>query len=244
MASVAIAGSGKRARAITVLFQLSGVPVTTDGSGLRDADLIIDAVDDRKALVTIRQLASKAKPGAIIATTRGRDLDGLVDAAARDGAIIGLKLRLSGNRSLVEVVPAATTAPQTVSAVLGLIRKTGIQAVVTRQAGLVGQRMLEACRAAAYDLRKNGVSSKDVKLALASCGVSRQRGISASSKKAVDPALRHRLLLEMAREAVALTSEGIVRQSFDIDLILVHGYGFPPEDGGPVWASGLRRKTG
>ncbi|KWV55140.1 hypothetical protein AS026_37835 [Rhizobium altiplani] len=92
-------------------------------SGLRDADLIIDAVDDRKALVTIRQLASKAKPGAIIATTGGRDLDGLSDAAARPGAIIGLKPRLSGSRSLIEVVPTARTAPETVSEVLGPLRR-------------------------------------------------------------------------------------------------------------------------
>ncbi|APO70492.1 bifunctional 3-hydroxyacyl-CoA dehydrogenase/crotonase protein (plasmid) [Rhizobium gallicum] len=244
VASVAIAGSGTRARAIAALLCRSGVAVNTDDSGLREADLIIDALDNRKAHVTARRLASLSKPGAIIATTRSRNLDRLANVAERHSALIGLHFRLSNGRSLVEVVPTARTAPETVNAVLGLIRKTGAQAVVTRQAGLVGQRIIVACRAAAGELRRSGVSHKDIKAALVSCGASRSLGASALPRKSTDPALRHRLLGEMAREAAALVSEGIVRHSFDVDLILVHGYGFPHEDGGPIWASGTLENDG
>jgi 3-hydroxyacyl-CoA dehydrogenase len=41
----------------------------------------------------------------------------------------------------------------------------------------------------------------------------------------------------MATAGSALLSEGIIRDWFDVDLILVHGYGFPREDSGPLWAS-------
>lgn len=239
VASVAITGCGKRARAIAALLSRSGVAVSTDDSGLSEADLIIDTADDRKTQVSIRRLTSLAKPDAVVATTRGINLDRLADVTEGHRDIIGLRFRLSSGRSLVEVVPTSGTAPETVNAVLGLIRKTGAQAVVTRQAGLVGQRISAACRALAEELRKSGVSYKDIKAALVSFGVSRSHSVSAWPGKSVDPALRHRLLGEMAREAAVLVTEGIVRQSFEIDLILVHGYGFPHEDGGPIWASGI-----
>ncbi|APG93498.1 3-hydroxyacyl-CoA dehydrogenase NAD-binding domain-containing protein [Sinorhizobium americanum] len=244
VASVAIAGSGKRARAIAALLNRSGVAVRTGESGLSEAGLIIDALDDRKAQVTIRHLASQAKPGAVIATTRGRNLDRLAEMTERHGDIIGLQFRLSSGRSLVEVAPTTRTAPETVHAVLGLIRKTGVQAVVITQPGLVGQRIIAACRAAAGDLSRSGVPCRDVKAALASCGVSRSLGVSASLRKSLDPALRHHLLGEMAREAAVLVTEGIVRQSFEVDLILVHGYGLPHDEGGPIWAAGMLRNDG
>lgn len=244
MTSIAVTGSGKRARAIAALLRRSGVALSTDDSSLSEADLIIDAANDRKAQVSIRRLASLARPGAVVATTRGRNLDRLADVAERHGDIIGLQFRLSSGRSLVEVVPTSSTAPETVNAVLGLIRKTGAQAVITGQAGLVGQRIIAASRAAADDLRKNGVPYKAVKAALGSCGVSQSPGFSALPRKSVDPALRHRLLGEMARAAAVLVAEGTVRQPFDIDLILVHGYGFPHEDGGPIWASGMLDSDG
>uniref|UniRef100_UPI001FD88F15 3-hydroxyacyl-CoA dehydrogenase NAD-binding domain-containing protein n=1 Tax=Rhizobium giardinii TaxID=56731 RepID=UPI001FD88F15 len=235
--SVAISGSGKRARAIAALLRKSGLSISTDGSAVAEADLIIDTGDDRKTALSIRRLASLAKSNAIIATTRSRDMDRLANSRRGSADIVGLNFRLSRRRSLVEVTPTAATKPAAVNAVLALLRKTGAQAVVSRQSGLVGERIIAACRAAADDLRRRGVSQKDVKTALFSCGMSRSREVTVSSGKSIDPALRHWLLGEMAREAVTLLSEGIVRQSSDIDLILVHGYGFPDEDGGPIWAA-------
>ncbi|MHC2295830.1 enoyl-CoA hydratase-related protein [Rhizobium mongolense] len=239
VASIAIAGSGKRAKAVAALLRPSGLSVSIGDSALSEADLIIDVADDRKAAISLRRLASLAKVDAVIATTRARSLDRLADVFGRSADSVGLHFRLSSRRSLVEVTPTMQTAPEVVNAVLGLIRRTGTQAVVTRRSGLVGERLLAACRASADDLRRSGVSYREVKTALFSCGLPQLQSLPASGKKSIDPTLRNRLIEDMAREGLALVSEGIVRRSFDIDLIMVHGYEFPYEDGGPMWASGI-----
>ena len=47
-----------------------------------------------------------------------------------------------------------------------------------------------------------------------------------------------RLLAVMAREGHALIGKGVARRTSDIDLVLVNGYGFPANKGGPMFASG------
>ena len=45
------------------------------------------------------------------------------------------------------------------------------------------------------------------------------------------------LVAEMAREGAAILAEGIARQPADIDLVEIHGYGFPRHRGGPMFAT-------
>jgi 3-hydroxyacyl-CoA dehydrogenase len=46
-----------------------------------------------------------------------------------------------------------------------------------------------------------------------------------------------RVLVTMVNEAALLLAEGIAARPSDIDLVLVHGYGFPSHEGGPLfWA--------
>ena len=42
------------------------------------------------------------------------------------------------------------------------------------------------------------------------------------------------LLLALINEAAAILDEGIARKASDVDLVLVHGYGFPRFRGGPL----------
>lgn len=44
--------------------------------------------------------------------------------------------------------------------------------------------------------------------------------------------IRRRLLLAMINEAAAILGEGIAQKASDIDLVTVHGYGFPKQRGG------------
>jgi len=54
--------------------------------------------------------------------------------------------------------------------------------------------------------------------------------------------IRHRALVTMVNEAALLLSEGIAARPSDVDLVLVHGYGFPNHEGGPLfWASRQNR---
>jgi 3-hydroxyacyl-CoA dehydrogenase len=49
--------------------------------------------------------------------------------------------------------------------------------------------------------------------------------------------IAERLVSAMAEEGAAILSEGIARQASDIDLVEIHGYGFPRWRGGPMFAT-------
>ncbi|WP_104493031.1 3-hydroxyacyl-CoA dehydrogenase NAD-binding domain-containing protein [Paracoccus denitrificans] len=48
------------------------------------------------------------------------------------------------------------------------------------------------------------------------------------------------LVAEMAAEGQAILDEGIAQAPADIDLVEIHGYGFPRWRGGPMFATGIR----
>ena len=48
-------------------------------------------------------------------------------------------------------------------------------------------------------------------------------------------AIAARLVAEMAEEGAAILAEGIAQKSSDIDLVKIHGYGFPRWRGGPMF---------
>lgn len=53
-------------------------------------------------------------------------------------------------------------------------------------------------------------------------------------------AIATRLTAAMADEGAAILREGIALKASDIDLVKVHGYGFPRWRGGPMFAQGIR----
>lgn len=61
--------------------------------------------------------------------------------------------------------------------------------------------------------------------------------ISTRAAMDLDAIARH-LVAEMAAEGQAILGEGIAAKASDIDLVEIHGYGFPRWRGGPMWATG------
>ena len=49
-----------------------------------------------------------------------------------------------------------------------------------------------------------------------------------------DDAVMRTLLLALINEAADILEEGIASSALDVDLVLVHGYGFPRFRGGPL----------
>jgi 3-hydroxyacyl-CoA dehydrogenase len=49
--------------------------------------------------------------------------------------------------------------------------------------------------------------------------------------------IQRRLLAVMANEGAKVLEAGIALRSSDIDVVFVHGYGFPRHKGGPMWAA-------
>jgi 3-hydroxyacyl-CoA dehydrogenase len=53
----------------------------------------------------------------------------------------------------------------------------------------------------------------------------------------IPPDIAAHLVAEMAAEGRAILAEGIAAQPADIDLVEIHGYGFPRRRGGPMFAT-------
>lgn len=69
-----------------------------------------------------------------------------------------------------------------------------------------------------------------------------EAGLSAQSLD--EEMIQHAILLAMAREGEAILSEGIALRAADIDLVKIHGYGFPRARGGLMhWAAALAPQT-
>ena len=91
-----------------------------------------------------------------------------------------------------------------------------------------------------YDARRNGTASAEVEAMIRDFAARRgypQRRIGADE-------IRERLLYTMINEAAKILEEGIARRASDIDLVWVHGYGWPATTGGPLfWADGIGLQT-
>jgi 3-hydroxyacyl-CoA dehydrogenase len=57
-------------------------------------------------------------------------------------------------------------------------------------------------------------------------------------------AIAAHLVAEMAREGEAILAEGIARQPAEIDLVEIHGYGFPRHKGGPMFMARMEAPGG
>lgn len=73
-------------------------------------------------------------------------------------------------------------------------------------------------------------------------GASQRRGIQRQALSC--DTIQRRALLTIVNEAARLMSEGVASRASDIDVVLVHGYGFPRWEGGPVfWARQQNRES-
>lgn len=71
-----------------------------------------------------------------------------------------------------------------------------------------------------------------------------QKDVGITSKTLSAKHITDRLLGAIVIEAIQLLSEGIAQKAGDIDVALIHGYGFPRWTGGPLyWASQLPKES-
>ena len=54
--------------------------------------------------------------------------------------------------------------------------------------------------------------------------------------------IRNRVLVTMVNEAALVLEEGVAARASDTDLVMVHGYGFPNHEGGPLYWAGRQDK--
>lgn len=63
--------------------------------------------------------------------------------------------------------------------------------------------------------------------------------VSATASTPDAEEIAYRLVQAMAEEGRSILAEGIAKRAVDIDLVEIHGYGFPRRKGGPMFHSGL-----
>jgi 3-hydroxyacyl-CoA dehydrogenase len=83
------------------------------------------------------------------------------------------------------------------------------------------------------DGKQQSASDETVRYIIESA--SQHRGIT--RQPLTSATIQRRALLTIVNEAARLMGEGVASRATDIDVVLVHGYGFPRWEGGPVfWA--------
>jgi len=275
-----------------------------DHADLGSCDLIVEAVFELMEVkrAVFARLAAVARPDAILATnTSYLDVDEIARASGRPDRVIGLHFFSPANiMQLLEVVRGARTAPQVLATAMALAKRIGKIAVVSRVChGFIGNRILAARRAQAFDLLLDGAtpqqideahvafgmpmgpfqmsdlagvdigwhrdsarieSIRDALCAAGRLGQKAGRGyydyddrrratpsaeaqaIIASFARASGRAARiigpdeilERTLYAMVDEGARILAEGIAQRASDIDVVWVHGYGWPAWRGGPM----------
>lgn len=243
---------------IAEAFSKAGIPVTRlDTAGLdtadnaqamAEADLIVEAMAGDMAVKReiFARLDAVCHPGAILATgTTAVDINTIATATRRPQAVIGLDIPGPAPAvRLLEVVRTAHTAGDVLATVLAVAKRLGKVAVTGN--GFVGPAMLRRLERTAMDLVDDGASPQRVKAVLTgfgfSVGLPPLAGLDAMGEERgatppTEQAILNRCLSALVNEGGRLLEAGVAARPLDIDMIWVHGYGFPAYRGGPMfWA--------
>lgn len=226
------------------------------------ADLVILADTGLFDFVRARlaELVTICPPQTIFAVcSAALDLRQLVVGLPNPGNVLALPgLGTSAGGTLCEILALPETDPAALAAAFGLARSLG-QIPVHAGPGGIRDRLLNRVRAEAVALVRQGGEPAAVEEAMRALGLSEGRlaGLgsrvggtdgatccegtgAASADRPRDDAIPDRLVAAMAEEGRRLLAEGVAVRTSDIDLVAIHGLGFPRWRGGPMFAAGIR----
>jgi 3-hydroxyacyl-CoA dehydrogenase len=224
---------------------------------LRSADLVLEALPDdiTSKREVFAALDAVCKPGAILAT-HAPSLD--VDAIAgvmRPGDVVGMHFFVHADSTkALEVVRARETLPEVCASVMKVGRALGKVTVLLR--ALVSRRTLGRCGREILALVEEGAVPEDVDRVLCDfgfpagpfaapevwgLGVDRDRpgltgeGRGVHRRAIEDQEILERCLYAVINEAARLLDEGSAPRPLEVDMVWVHGLGFPVHRGGPLF---------
>ncbi|SDQ35591.1 3-hydroxyacyl-CoA dehydrogenase NAD-binding domain-containing protein [Pseudoxanthomonas sp. CF125] len=148
---------------------------TLDYAGLKQADLIVEAVFEEYGVKqsVFTHLDAVAKPGAILASnTSTLDVDRIAAFTGRPQDVLGMHFFSPANvMKLLEVVRGKATAKDVLATVMALARKIGKTAVVSGVCdGFIGNRMIEQYSRQAGFLLDEGALPQQVDKAMEKFG--------------------------------------------------------------------------
>ena len=233
---------------------------TTDYADLGGTDLVIEAVfedlDVKRRVFTA--LDQHCRAGAILATnTSYLDPNAIAAATQRPGDVLGLHFFSPAHIvKLLEIVAADATTPDVLATGFALAKRLGKVGVLAGVCdGFIGNRILKRYRSAAERLLLAGASVQEIDQAMRGFGLPmgpfeaqdmggldiaaaqrtaarRQAGITVRPWQA--DSIVAAILHPMIAEGITILADGIAARPLDIDLVQIHGYGFPRWRGGPM----------
>lgn len=225
-----------------------------DDTALGDSDLVIEAASDDHAMkqVILAKLGETCRPDTILATTlSGTDPHVVAKGVLHPERLIGLHMpHPSQAMKLLEILPMAETAGDVIAAMFALARRLNkIPVCVGKGHGSIRQRLMGTLRAQAERMQTVGIDPGEISDALHHFGfmsmpwaaLEHAKTAHASDSKmgmltAAD--LVDGLLLPVVNDAAHMLGEGMAVRPVDIDLVAIHGFGFPRHRGGPMhWAA-------
>jgi 3-hydroxyacyl-CoA dehydrogenase len=224
---------------------------------LRSADLVVEAVSDdiTSKREVFAALDAVCKPGAILAThAPSLDVDEIA-GVTRPGDVVGMHFFAPADSvKALEVVRARETLPEVCASAMKVGRALGKVTVLLR--ALVSRRTLRRCGREMLALVEEGAAPAEVDRVLCDfgfpagpfatpdvwgLGVDRDRpGLSGEGRgvhrRAIDDQeILERCLYAVINEAARLLDEGGAPRPLEVDMVWVHGLGFPVHRGGPLF---------
>ncbi|MGQ0564552.1 MAG: enoyl-CoA hydratase-related protein [Gemmobacter sp.] len=148
----------------------------------------------------------------------------------------GLRLHLVPGTRLAEVLAPEASSAAAVAAAVGLARRLGRVAVVTRSAaGLAGPMAAVLAAAAAHLALRHGQAAVEGALAAWSLAVPVLAGDGRVPARRAD--IQRALIAALANLGLRMLGQEAVRRPSDVDVAAVQGLGWPPHVPGPMlWA--------
>lgn len=254
MARAAVVGSGKMDSGVAMRLSHAGIPVTfvdrtaLNEASLASADIVIEAVhgDIGMTRSEVERLDTVMKPGAILAiTTSTLDLDRVAQFTKRPANVVGMHfVGHAKDGRLLEIVRGAKTSPESLATVMKLAKTLRRLGVVTGACkGFIGDRMLEHMNREARQLIAEGALEKQVNAAMERFGFATgtirlsdhtAKNLGPLGLRFDDTEIVDRLVFTLVNEGAKILEDGIAYRASDVDVVLVHGYGFPMHRGGPM----------
>lgn len=216
---------------------------------LKSVDVVVEAVSENMGMKQdlFRILDRMCSPTTILATTTSTlDINEIADVTDRPERVIGLHfLHPSEGMRLLEVVRTASSSNETVAASMKLAKKLNkIGVLVSVCNGFVCNRMLAAFTRAVHVILDEGALPEQIDRALYDFGFAMGTRVMAdmadfeinpvihNRRDISDQEIIERCLLAQINEAAKILEEGVATRAGDIDLVSIHGYGFPACHGG------------
>ncbi|MGB8623396.1 MAG: 3-hydroxyacyl-CoA dehydrogenase NAD-binding domain-containing protein, partial [Paracoccaceae bacterium] len=218
-----------------------------DVSGGRAALNAVDLVISVGA-EDLAPLEAATRPGAILASAVPPGHAVTPDGLSRPADLVGLQVTSPAHVArLVEVLSGPGTAPDVLLTLMRLFKKTGRVAVLSpAEEGGIGAAVWGACVWVAEALVSMGAAPEEVDDALRGYGFTRTpfqtrtpRTTRGTPRDFATDEIVQRCLVAMANTGALLVEAGAARRPSDVDMVMIHGYGFPRWHGGPMMAADL-----